>query len=99
MDFSLYENSTYGSKSSYPKNWSVETSSQEKYHLTKIVNFDSPKAGDYTTISLYTYDYSNIPIYTLKEPLNNVIDGYTYILILSPILKSFIHPPTIFNSL
>jgi hypothetical protein len=45
--------------------------------FNKIVNFDLPKAGDYTTVSLYTYDYSHIPIYTLKELLNNVIDGYT----------------------
>ena len=77
MDFLLYENSTYGIKIGYPKNWSVEASSHETYPLTKIVNFDSPKAGDYTTISLYTYDYTNIPIYTLKDLLNNVTDGYT----------------------
>ncbi|MGZ5486271.1 MAG: hypothetical protein ACXWFB_10250, partial [Nitrososphaeraceae archaeon] len=48
------------------------------YPLTKIVNFNSPRAGDYfVTVSLHTYDYTNIPIYTLKELLNNVIDGYT----------------------
>ena len=76
-DFLLYENSTYGIKISYPKNWLLETSSQETYPLTKIVNFYSPKAGDYVTVSLHTYDYTNIPIYTLKELLNNVIDGYT----------------------
>ena len=77
-DFLLYENSTYGIKISYPKNWFVETSSQETYPLTKIVNFNSPRAGDYyVTVSLHTYDYTNIPIYTLKELLNNVIDGYT----------------------
>ena len=76
-DFLLYENSTFGIKISYPKNWFVETSSQETYPLTKIVNFNSPRAGDYVTVSLHTYDYTNIPIYTLKELVNNVIDGYT----------------------
>ncbi|MGI9010860.1 MAG: PsbP-related protein [Nitrososphaeraceae archaeon] len=77
-DFLLYENSTFGIKISYPKNWFVEKSSQETYPLTKIVNFNSPRAGDYyVTVSLHTYDYTNIPIYTLKELLNNVIDGYT----------------------
>jgi hypothetical protein len=77
-DFLQYENSTFGIKISYPKNWIVETSSQETYPLTKIVNFNSPRAGDYyITVSLHTYDYTNIPLYTLKELLNNVIDGYT----------------------
>ena len=76
-DFLLYENSTFGIKISYPKNWFVETSSQATYPLTKIVNFNSPRAGDYVTVSLHTYDYTNIPIYTLKELVNNVIDGYT----------------------
>ena len=63
-DFLLYENSTFGIRIDYPKNWFVETSSQETYPLTKIVNFNSPRAGDYVTISLHTYDYTNIPIYT-----------------------------------
>src|SRR5688500_8690063 len=39
-DFLLYKNSTFGIKISYPKNWFVETSSQETYPLTRIVNFN-----------------------------------------------------------
>ncbi len=76
IDFLLYENSTYGIKISYPKNWFVETF-QETYPLTSIVTLFSPESSDYVTVSINTYDYSNTQIDTLKELLNDTIAGYS----------------------
>jgi len=76
-DFSLYENSTFGIKINYPKNWTIEPSLQE-YPLTGIVTFFSPEDKDYVQVNLYTYDYSNSNIDTLIEVLTNVTAEYTY---------------------
>ena len=74
-DFSLYENSTFGVKINYPKNWTMATY-QNEYPLTDIVTFFSPETKDYVQVSLYTYDYSNTIIDTIKELLNDAINSY-----------------------
>ena len=76
IDFLLYENSTYEIKISYPKNWFVE-SIPFLYPLTNIATIFSPESGDYVSLRINTYDYSNTQIDTLKELLNDVIDGYS----------------------
>ena len=77
IDFLLYENSTYGIKISYPKNWSFETI-QEEPPTTNIVIFYSPESKDYVLLSIDIYDYSNTKIDTLKELLKEAIESYTF---------------------
>ena len=75
-DFSLYENSTFGVKINFPKNWTIEYS-QEEYPLTNIAIFYSPESNNYVEVHLDTYDYSNTKIDTLEEILNETIDSYS----------------------
>ena len=75
-DFSVYENSTFGIKINYPKNWTIE-SQKEEYPLTNVAIFYSPENKDYVEVHIYTYDYSNIEIKTLRELLNDAIDSLT----------------------
>jgi hypothetical protein len=77
IDYLLYENSTYGIKISYPKNWSFETI-QEESPVTHIVIFYSPESRDYVQLGIDTYDYSNTKIDTLKELLKQSIESHTF---------------------
>jgi len=75
-DFSLYENSTFGIKINYLKNWTIE-SQKEEYPLTNVAIFYSPENKDYVEVHIYTYDYSNTQIDTLGELLNDTIASFT----------------------
>jgi hypothetical protein len=55
-DFSVYENSTFGIKINYPKNWTIE-SQKEEYPLTNVAIFYSPENKDYVEVHIDTYDY------------------------------------------
>ncbi len=76
QDFSVYENSTFGIKINYPKNWTIE-SQKEEYPLTNVAIFYSPENKDYVQVHIYTYDYTNTEIESLRELLNDAIDSFT----------------------
>ena len=76
IDFLVYENSTFGIKISYPKNWALGILPGEP-PLTNIVIFYSPENEDFVDVSIDTYDYSNTKIDTTKELLNEAISAYT----------------------
>ncbi len=53
VDFLVYENSTFGIKINYPKNWVLETVSEEP-PTTNIITFYSPEIEDFVLVSLDT---------------------------------------------
>ena len=75
IDFLVYENSTFGIKINYPKNWALETLPDDP-PLTNIVIFYSPESKDYVSVGMDTYDYSNTKIDTMKELLKEAISAY-----------------------
>ncbi len=76
VDFLVYENSTFGIKINYPKNWALGTLPPDP-PLTNVVIFYSPENDDYVDVSIDTYDYSNTKIDTVKELLKESISSYT----------------------
>ena len=87
--FSVYENSTFGIKINYPKNWTIE-SQKEEYPITNVAIFYSPENKDYVEVHIYTYDYSNIEIETLRELLNDLLIVLLYTLMTFLNLNSFV---------
>ena len=51
---------------------------QEEYPLTNVAIFYSPENKDYVEVHIYTYDYSNTEIESLRELLNDAIDSFTF---------------------
>jgi hypothetical protein len=71
VDLLTYQNSTFGIKIDYPKNWELEE------YLDSPPAFFSPESKDYVKVSVDIQDYSNTKIDNIDKVLQDSMDTYT----------------------
>ena len=71
VDLLTYQNSTFGIKIDYPKNWELEE------YVDSPPAFFSPESKDYVSVSVDIEDYSNKQIDNIDKVLQDSIEYYT----------------------